>query len=250
VARPRARVSNGAMRTLPAALVIAALASCQSSAPPEPEGTPYERAVAHAGAGRAEAAAEALAEHLRADPEAPQRALHDPALVPVRDDAGFRRVVTRALLDHGVTEVTIAPEDEPGDWVEVTFETVDGDGAPLAGVEFLVFATDAEGVYHPEIEGERTPRLFGSFVTGDDGLGVVRTVRPGPYPGTRNPRHLHVGARKGDMRMTTPGYVVFDDDPLLFEDGNEEPRGEAPRIRMEPVGDDGVARGRVTLTLR
>ena len=76
----------------------------------------------------------------------------------------------------------------------------------------------------------------------------MATVPPGPYPGTRNAIHLHVQARKHALRLATPGYVVFDDDPLLAEPQNAEPRGEALAIAMR--SEAGRAVGELTLPLR
>lgn len=45
-------------------------------------------------------------------------------------------------------------------------------------------------------------------------------------------------ARAGDRRLAVPHDAVFDDDPLVFEPGNEEPRDEAVRIAMD--GSSGV----------
>lgn len=168
-----------------------------------------------------------------------QRALLDPAFAgELRERAAFRDLLHRAAVRHRVHELQLAPDGEPGEWIEVRGRTVTTDGAAIAGATVRVFATDAAGRYHPERDDERTPRLFGTLVSDADGHFIVRTVRPGPYPGTRNPRHLHIAANEGARRLAAPGYVVFDDDPLLFEPGNEEPRGEALRIHMQgPTGN-------------
>ena len=111
-----------------------------------------------------------------------------------------------------------------------------------------MYATAADGRYHPEIEGERQARIFGTLVSDVDGRFTFRTVRPEPYPGTRTARHVHVTARASDLRLAKPQYAVFDDDPLLEEPQNEEQRGEAIRIEMQVV--DGQARGTLVLPMR
>lgn len=227
------------------------IAAC--SAPPEPvpiEGA-YAQAVDHARAGRNERALAALRVALGAEKGACQRALLDPVFHEgLRDERGFRIAVHEAAVQHGVHELVLVGPDEPGDRVRIEARVVDSQGKGVAGATVYVYATDAKGRYHPVIEGERTARIFGTMVTDGEGRVRFESVRPGPYPGTRNPRHFHVQVRKGERRLACPGYVVFDDDPLLFEPGNEEPRGEAVRIAMSEAADDAPARGTLELPIR
>ena len=65
-----------------------------------------------------------------------------------------------------------------------------------------------------------------------DGRYTFETVRPGSYPNSRNPQHIH-------MHVIEPGRctywiddVLFTDDPLL---------NDAERNRREPRGGLGVA---------
>ena len=80
-----------------------------------------------------------------------------------------------------------------------------------------------------------------------DGRGrySYRTIRPGSYPGTRVPQHIHYEAT-ADGRGTRVFEIVFEDDPFL----NAQVRAEAARpgsfyaLRSVKKGPDGV--GRVT----
>ena len=63
----------------------------------------------------------------------------------------------------------------------------------------------------------------------------------------RGPRHVHVNAYKGDLKWKVPGYLTFDDDPLLDEPQNEEPRDEATCISMDASGDRPVGRASLIL---
>jgi protocatechuate 3,4-dioxygenase beta subunit len=240
------------MRPCPLAVLAALFVACARPAPPPPNtatNDAFARAEQLARGGDDDAALVAVQQALTDDPGAMQRALLAPAFAgALRDDRAFRRALHDAAVHHRVHEVTLVGPDEPGEWVEVQGRTVDEAGAPLGDVTVFVFATDAEGRYHPTIDGERTPRIFGTIVSDGDGAFRVRTVRPGPYPGTRNPRHLHVMARAGERRLAAPGYVVFDDDPLLFEPANAEPRDEAIRIAMRREADDLI--GELVLPLR
>lgn len=235
-----------------------ALGSAGCSAPPEPSNVNnrgdnlYDRSLALARAGDEQAAIESLRAALDADPEAVQRALLEPLFLStgLRDTREFRRAVHDAAVKHRVSEVTMVGEDEPGERIEVQVTVVGPDEKPLAGAVVYIFATDDKGLYHPTIEGEQTPRIFGTIVMNEEGQGVFRTIRAGPYPGTRNPRHIHMDVRSGDLRLAVPHYAVFDDDPLLFEPQNAEPREEAVRIRMQREKRDGIVRGSLLLPLR
>ncbi len=213
-----------------------------------PAAEAFGRAVELSRSSHDEAALAALRLALETDPQACQRALLEPAFDSgLRDLPEFRTAVHDAAVRHGVSSLTLVRDDEPGEWIEVEGRLVDSAGTPVPGGVVRLYATAADGRYHPEIEGERLARIFGTLVADVDGRFTFRTVRPGSYPGTRDARHVHVAARAGDLRLAKPQYAVFDDDPLLEEPQNEEQRGEAVRIEMQVV--DGQARGTLVLPM-
>lgn len=228
---------------------IAALAACSAPVPHPPAEGAFERAVTASRSGDDTAALAALRTALAADPGAYQRALLERTFdAGLRDRPEFRAAVHDAATTHRVSSVTLVPEQEPGEWIEVEGRVIDAEGRPVAGAIVRVYATGADGRYHPTLEGDRLPRIFGTLVADDSGRFTFRTVRPGPYPGTRDARHVHISARAGALRLARPQYAVFDDDPLLLEPQNEEQRGEAIRIAMS--AGDGRARGRIELPMR
>lgn len=235
------------------ALSTCAALACSAAPGPGPDEGAFERAVERCAAGDDEGALAALRLALGGQPDACQRALLEPTFARsgLRDLAAFRKVLEEGVIAQRVSRLVLAPADEPGEWIEVSGRLVNSAGEPVAGGVVSVFATDSEGRYHPTIAGERVPRLFATLVSDDAGWFEFRTVRPGPYPGTRNARHVHVSARAGDLRMAAPGYAVFDDDPLLMEPQNAEQRGEAVRIEVRAgAGFAGAAHGTLTLTMR
>lgn len=206
----------------------------------------FKRAVEHCRAEKSEEAMVALKKALDSDGDNYQRALLEPAFAKgLRDKGEFRRALREAAVKHSVNKLNLVTDDEPGERIRIETRVVDKDGNPVAGALVLVFNTDIKGRYHPEIEGEEVPKIFGFLVSDKDGKLSFTTIRPGPYPGTRNARHIHVAVRAGDLRLAAPGYVVFDDDPLLKEAQNAEARGEAIRIKMKSV--EGKAVGQLTL---
>lgn len=222
--------------------LCAASAACQTP-PPVAPAEAYAQAVARADASDTDGALAALLVALDADSTTYQRALLDPAFADgLRDEEAFRDAMHAAAVQHGIHRLRLVPESEPGEWITVEGQVNGPDGAPVAGATVRLFATDAAGLYHPTLPGEERPRIFGTLVSDEEGRFTFETVRPGPYPGTRNPRHVHVGVRSADgaMRLAAPGYAVFSDDPLLFEPQNEEPREEALRIAMEEGGETGT----------
>lgn len=226
------------------------IAACTAQ-PPLDASTAYPVAVERAAASDPDGAMEALLVALEAHAETYQRALLDPAFADgLRDTRAFRVALHEAAIRHEINQVRLTDRDEPGEWIVVEGQVLAPDGTPLPRAVARVFATDSAGLYHPTLEGEDRPRLFGSVVSGPDGRFVIETVRPGPYPGTRDARHLHLSVFSidGEFRLDAPYYMVFDDDPLLFEPQNGEQRGEALRIQMDTSGD--VSRGTLLLPMR
>ena len=110
--------------------------------------------------------------------------------------------------------IAIPPAGEPGVALTVEGRVLLKDGAPAGGVDVYVYQTDAKGLYSPSGQDERNPRLKGYLRTDDQGRYQVRTIRPGPYPNSGPPAHIHYevtspsGVQRfelvfeGDARMT------------------------------------------------
>ena len=150
----------------------------------------------------------------------------------------------------------IAPEDapssgevagpaEPGDRLEVSGTVYAADGrTPVPGASLYVYQTDARGYYRPDdAMGNRDPRLRALLRSDARGRYAYRTIRPGSYPGTRVPKHIH-------YEVAAPGHgarifeIVFDDDPFV----GAEVRASAAQpnsfhsLRAVKRGGDGVGR--------
>ena len=114
------------------------------------------------------------------------------------------------------SSAAVAPRGEPGQRLEVRGVVYSADGrTPVAGASVYVYQTDARGHYRPEnAMGNRDPRLMALLSTDASGRYSFTTIRPGSYPGTRVPQHIHyeVGATGHGTRIFE---IVFDDDPLV-----------------------------------
>ncbi|HXG68253.1 MAG TPA: hypothetical protein VNO70_24370 [Blastocatellia bacterium] len=122
-------------------------------------------------------------------------------------------------------KVTVAPKNEPGERLIVSGRVYGQDGkTPLAGVSIYVYHTDIRGYYSGETSDSNNPRLRGYMRTDAQGRYEYDTIKPGPYPASRVPAHIH-------YVVTAPGYqerifeIVFQGDPYL----SDEIRAQAAR---------------------
>jgi protocatechuate 3,4-dioxygenase alpha subunit len=138
----------------------------------------------------------------------------------------------RALLHEGWNEVgnDLAARGAAGERVAIEGRVLDGDGAAVSDAMIEVWQANAAGRYdHPEDLQETKPldpsfSGFGRVATGPDGRFRLRTVKPGPVPGSDNaPQAPHISvsifARGLLKRLVTriyfPGEPLNETDALL-----------------------------------
>jgi protocatechuate 3,4-dioxygenase beta subunit len=113
----------------------------------------------------------------------------------------------------------VAPAAEPGVPLAVSGVVLAADGrTPVPKASVYVYQTDAKGYYRPDnAMGNDDPRLKALLRTDAQGRYSYRTIRPGSYPGTRVPQHIHyeVAAEGHGTRIFE---IVFDDDPNVTEE--------------------------------
>jgi protocatechuate 3,4-dioxygenase, beta subunit len=97
----------------------------------------------------------------------------------------------------------------------VTGQVFGPDGkTPLAGASVYVYHTDAKGLYTPETNDNRNPRLRGYMRTDAQGRYEFSTIKPAPYPNNRIAAHIH-------YMVNAPGHqervfeIVFEGDPNI-----------------------------------
>jgi protocatechuate 3,4-dioxygenase beta subunit len=90
---------------------------------------------------------------------------------------------------------------------------------PAADVVVYAYHTNAAGIYPTRGTeqgwGRRHGYLRGWVKTNAAGEYRFDTIRPAPYPGRRDPAHVHMTVKEPDRREYWIDEVVFTDDPLV-----------------------------------
>lgn len=143
-------------------------------------------------------------------------------------------------------KTTVVSEGEPGEPLIVSGTIYVPDGrTPLEGISLFVYQTDATGRYSTTGGDNRNTRIHGLIRTNSEGRYEFRTIKPGSYPASRNPAHIHA-------YVSGPGYPEywideyhFDDDPFVTNDmrGKVGGKGNLSSILTLSRGADGVLRG-------
>ena len=117
----------------------------------------------------------------------------------------------------------LAPAAEPGQPLHVSGVVVGADGSPIGGVSLYVYQTDHEGYYGVKPASDnRNPRLKLSLRSDAQGRWAFDTVKPGSYPNSRVPPHIH-------FEVSAPGRaskifeIVFEGDPFVTDSMRKDP---------------------------
>ena len=141
----------------------------------------------------------------------------------------------------------VAPPSESGERLEVSGVVYAADGrTPVTTASVYVYQTDARGYYRPDdAMGNRNPRLKALLRTDGQGRYSYRTIRPGSYPGTRVPQHIHYEV-SADGHGTRIFEIVFEDDPFVSQQIRADAARPGSSYALHSVqrGPGGV--GRVT----
>lgn len=136
------------------------------------------------------------------------------------------------------SKITIATKDEPGERLMVTGRVFGADGkTPLAGASVYVYHTDAKGLYTPDTNDNRNPRLRGYLRTDAQGHYEYSTIKPAPYPNNGIPAHIH-------YVVTAPGYkervfeIVFEGDKFIDEKLRADAAQEGSAFSIRPLTRD------------
>jgi protocatechuate 3,4-dioxygenase beta subunit len=116
---------------------------------------------------------------------------------PAAQDVQYIRAVERAQQQRPSTLTStgrIAPTSEPGSPLIVRGQLLNVDGSPAADAVVFAYHTDRAGLYDKRENGPHSWRLRGWVKTGADGRFTFETIRPGSYPNSNNPPHVHFTA--------------------------------------------------------
>jgi protocatechuate 3,4-dioxygenase beta subunit len=136
----------------------------------------------------------------------------------------------------------LVPAAEPGEALTVSGVVVDTNGTPVAGASLYVYQTDREGYYGVKPASDnRNPRLKLYLRSDAKGAWSFQTIRPGSYPNSRIPGHIH-------FEVSAPGRaskifeIVFEGDPNVTDRMRSD-----PAFSVRPVEKNGQVTERIVM---
>lgn len=143
-------------------------------------------------------------------------------------------------------KTSIVGDKEPGEPLIVSGTIYAPDGrTPLEGINLFVYQTDATGVYTTSGGDNRNTRIHGVMRTKADGRYEFRTIKPGSYPGSRNPAHIHAYVSGPNYPEYWIDEYHFADDPFVTDEERQRHggKGNFSSVLTLTRGSDGVLRG-------
>ena len=139
----------------------------------------------------------------------------------------------------------IVSEQEPGEPLIVSGTIYSPDGKkPLPGITLYVYQTDATGRYSTSGGDNRGTRIHGVMRTNAEGRYEFRTIKPGSYPNSRNPAHIHAYVSGPDYPEYWIDEYLFADDPFIKDEDKQKggSQGSFSHILSLTRRSDGILR--------
>ncbi len=157
--------------------------------------------------------------------------------------------VAPAVVESGKLswQTVLVSKEEPGEPLLVTGRIFAPDGkTPVEGLTLYVYHTDARGLYSEEDGNGRepNPRLKGWMKTDREGRYEFRSIKPMPYPGTTNRRHVHAKVYGDGRAEQWINDFMFADDPLVPREVHAQFKdfGKFTPLMLSQRGSDGLIR--------
>ncbi len=154
-------------------------------------------------------------------------------------------------------QTIVAPADEPGERIRISGTVYQPDGAtPAEGIVIYIYHTNAQGVYPKNTPNDgrmswRHGYLRGWMRTVADGKYEFRTIKPSPYPGRRDPAHIHITISGAGYPEYFIEDFLFEGDPLIMDSERLRfERGGFPHIVRLERDAQGDLRGTRNIRLR
>lgn len=149
---------------------------------------------------------------------------------------------------EGVSSTAIvAPSQEPGERLLIHGTVYHADGStPYTNLIIYLYQTDSSGVYNHENRSWRTPRLRGWVKTGERGTYEIQSIKPGSYPGSRNPAHIHAIIKLPGREARWIDDFLFYDDPFIADEQRlaSQAKGKFANIMRLEQNSEGHLLGR------
>jgi protocatechuate 3,4-dioxygenase, beta subunit len=142
-------------------------------------------------------------------------------------------------------KVKIVSDQEAGEPLIVSGTIYSPDGKqPLPGITLYVYQTDATGRYSTSGGDNRGTRIHGIMRTNAQGRYEFRTIKPGSYPNSRNPAHIHAYVSGPDYPEYWIDEFLFADDPFIKDEDKAKASGQGTFAHILNVtrGSDGILR--------
>lgn len=170
--------------------------------------------------------------------------------------ASDKKVDTRCEICDGIYESPVAFSqlnerdtlscfNEPGPKLYISGIVYKNDGkTPAGNVVLYFYQTDQTGVY-PKRGGEKGYArehgyLRGWLRTNSKGEYHIYTLRPGSYPNSRNPAHIHIVVKEPGIQPYWIEDFLFEDDPYLAGSGENSRKPRGGSGVLSPVKKDGL----------
>lgn len=165
-----------------------------------------------------------------------------------------------AIYEYGNKQLT-AVDTLPGfrstgEQLKVTGIIYKKDGkTPAGGVILYIYHTGAGGRYDTKGDekgwGKRHGYHRGWIKTKEDGHYTFYTIRPGSYPASKIPAHIHATIKEPELNEYYIDDFHFDDDPFLTsnERNNTSPKAGSGIVTLKKVNNVWVAERNIILGL-